>query len=310
MEVLHVPVLLKESISSLDIREGGTYLDCTLGAGGHSGEILKKLQTGRLISLDKDDDAINYCKQKFENESKITIVKSDFKKVCEILDDLGIEKVDGVLMDLGVSSYQIDSAQRGFSYMAEGPLDMRMDASQSLTAKEVVNNYSEEKLAYIIKEYGDEVFASLIARNICRQRELGQIKTTTELVSVIDRSMPYSYKRRIGHCAKKTFQAIRIEVNGELEGLKDVTEKLIERLNKGGRISVITFHSLEDKIIKDVFKEYALNCICPKDFPICICGHRAQVKIINKKPLEAGIEELQLNPRSSSAKLRTAEKII
>jgi 16S rRNA (cytosine1402-N4)-methyltransferase len=194
--------------------------------------------------------------------------------------------------------------------MAQGPLDMRMDKSQSLTAKEVINNYSEEKLAYIIKEYGDEPFAKTIAQNICRQRELGQIKTTAELVTLIDRSLPYSYKRRIGHGAKKTFQAVRIEVNGELEGLKEITEKLIGRLKTGGRISVITFHSLEDKIIKDVFREYATNCICPKDFPICICGHRAEVKLVNKKPVEAGIKELELNSRSMSAKLRTAEKII
>lgn len=310
MEMLHVPVLLAESIASLNIKGSGTYLDCTLGAGGHSGEIIKRLTDGRLISLDKDDDAIKYCKRKFEGESKITIVKSDFKRACEVLDNLSIDKIDGVLMDLGVSSWQIDNAQRGFSYMAEGPLDMRMDKSQSLTAKEIVNNYSQEKLAYIIKEYGDEPFAKMIAQNICRQRELGQIKTTAELVSLIDRSLPYAYKKRIGHGAKKTFQAIRIEVNGELEGLKEVTEKLIKRLKEGGRISVITFHSLEDKIIKDIFREYATDCICPKDFPICICGHRAEVKLINKKPVEASIEELETNPRSNSAKLRTAEKII
>lgn len=310
MEFEHVSVLLEQSIELLDIKPNGIYVDCTLGSGGHSREILNKLTNGKLIGFDKDIDAIKHCQTVFKDNSNVIINHTDFKNVCKTLDQLGIDKVDGVLMDLGMSSWQIDNFERGFSYMTNGPLDMRMDSHQTLTAFEVVNEYSEEKLAKIIEDYGEEPFARQIARNIAIQREIGAINNTLDLVDIIDHSLPYSYKRKIGHSSKKTFQAIRIEVNQELEHLKETIAKLIKRLNKQGRIAIISFHSLEDRIVKETFREYATGCVCPKSFPICICGHKADLKLITRKPIIPSEQEMQINSRANSAKLRVAEKII
>ncbi|MDD3831922.1 MAG: 16S rRNA (cytosine(1402)-N(4))-methyltransferase RsmH [Clostridia bacterium] len=309
MEYIHVPVLRDECINALNINPEGTYLDCTLGAGGHSCCILQRLTTGRLIGIDKDKDAIKHCEYEFRNYGdKMLIVQDDYKNAIEVLNNNGIGNVDGVLMDLGISSWQIDNYDRGFSYMHDGPLDMRMNVEQRLSAYEVVNNYSVEKLTDIIYKYGDEEYAKRIAQGIELQRRFGEIKSTLDLVKIIDDAVPQSYHKR-GHVAKKTFQAIRIEVNQEMEGLREIVQKLIDRLNPQGRIVIISFHSLEDKTVKDCFRDNAIDCICPKDFPICICGHRAKVKIITKKPIIASFEELMKNSRAGSAKLRVAQRL-
>lgn len=303
----HTPVLLNETLDLLNVKPTGTYLDCTLGGGGHSAKILEKLTTGHLIALDRDKDSIAYCRKKFEGNEKITIVHSNYKQAASVLLNLGINGLDGVLADLGISSYQIDNPDRGFSYMKQGPLDMRMDTTQQLTAFEVVNEYSKDKLIQIFRDYADEKFAREIAQSILVQRRFGPIRTTADLVDIVDRSIPM--RLRTGHSSKKVFQAIRIEVNQELEGLKDIFSKLIAKLNNCGRMAVIAFHSAEDKIVKDLFKECATGCICPKNFPVCVCGHKATVKLITKKPIEATEQERRENSRSNSAKLRGIEKI-
>ncbi len=312
MEFGHKPVMLDECMEGLAVKPDGIYVDCTLGGGGHSLEIAKRLTDGgKLIAIDKDADALKFASERLKDyKDKITFVKSDFKNAAKVLDDLNIDKVDGVLMDLGVSSWQIDNFDRGFSYRSrDSRLDMRMDAEQSLSAYEVVNDYGEEQLYKIIRDYGEENFAKKIAFNICKYRQVKPIETTGELIDVIERSMPPKSRFASGHPAKRTFQAIRIEVNAELDGLDGFLEEITDRLKVGGRIAVITFHSLEDRIVKQKFKWLEKDCICPPKTPICICGKVAKLKLITNKPIVAGETEKKENSRSQSAKLRVAEKI-
>ena len=304
----HIPVMLNECISSLNIKSNGIYVDGTLGGGGHSQHILSKLTTGMLIGVDKDDYALNYCKNKFLGNKNIVFVKSDFVDLPNVVNKLNIGGVDGILLDLGVSSYQIDTPERGFSYRFDAPLDMRMDLSGTLTAYNVVNEYSEEDLLYILYNYGEEVHAKLIVKGILQARQIKPIKTTMELVNIIENSVPKKFWGK-GSMAKKTFQAIRIEVNGELKNLERAVRQCIDLLNKNGRLVIITFHSLEDRIVKNVFKECATNCMCDKQLPVCICGHKASVKLVTRKPLVATSDELKFNKRSSSAKVRVIEKL-
>ena len=311
MEFSHYSVMLNECIDGMLIKPDGTYVDCTAGGGGHSEEILKHLTTGRLISIDQDDAAIETCKKRFEKYGERSIiVKSNFSELDRILSELNINQIDGILMDLGVSSHQLDTPERGFSYNSDANLDMRMNPLSPLSAYDVVNTYSESELRKIISEYGEEKFAHVIARNIVKEREFAPIKTTTELVAVIKKSIPVGAARKEAqHPAKRTFQAIRIEVNHELDVITPAIDSAISRLNKGGRIVIMTFHSLEDRIVKSSFNTYAQGCICPKDFPICVCGNKPKIKIINKKPITASKEELEQNSRSKCAKLRIAEKL-
>lgn len=309
MEFKHVSVLLNECIEALNIRENGIYVDCTLGGGGHSLEILKKLNgTGRLIGIDQDTNALAAAKERLGEYSNVTYVHNNFYNIEEILDNLQVEKVDGILMDLGVSSHQLDEAERGFSYMKDAPLDMRMNRESSLSAYEVVNNYSEEELYRIIKEYGEDRFAKKIANHIAESRKLKPVQTTLELVDIIRTAIPGKFQRE-GHPAKKTFQAVRIEVNRELGILDKAIGDSITKLSTGGRIAIITFHSLEDRLVKNKFRQQENPCICPKDFPVCVCGKKPTVKIITKKPIEPAKEEMESNSRSKSAKLRVAEKL-
>ena len=322
MEFVHKPVLLNEVISGLNIQKNGIYVDCTLGGAGHSSAILNLTENGLLIGFDKDSDAIKTSTERLSKISTVKslgnfnrlnsktslIVKSDFKEAPEILKQLNFE-IDGILIDLGVSSYQLDNAERGFSFKNEALLDMRMDRSQSLTAKEVVNTYSEKQLLKVLREYGEEEFAFPIVKNIIKEREKGEIATTTQLNSIIENSMPKKVVFSRNGASKKVFQALRIEVNGELERLKETIEDLIGLLKKGGRIAIISFHSLEDRIVKTVFKDLSISCICPPSFPKCVCNHKATIKQINKKPIVASENELIENSRSSCAKLRIAEKL-
>lgn len=310
MEFKHVSVLLNEVIEGLDIKENGTYVDGTLGGAGHSTEIIKKLTSGMLIGIDQDQEALKYSKKKLlEYSSNFLLVNSNFFNIKQILEDLEIEEIDGILFDLGVSSYQLDMPERGFSYNNDAKLDMRMDTNQSLTAYEIVNEYSLEELNKIIKEYGEENWAKRIAEFIVEERKIKKIETTFELVEVIKKAIPKGARKDGPHPAKRTFQAIRIEVNNELKIIKNTIKDSVDKLKKGGRIVIITFHSLEDRIVKETFKELSIDCICPQEFPVCICNHEAKIKIITKKPITAGIKELEFNPRSRSAKLRIAEKI-
>ncbi|MCI5497599.1 MAG: 16S rRNA (cytosine(1402)-N(4))-methyltransferase RsmH [Firmicutes bacterium] len=305
----HTPVLLNECLSALNIKPDGIYVDGTLGGGGHSGEILKRLTTGRLIAFDKDDDALASTSQKLSKfGDKITYVKDDFKNMAEKVKSMGIEGVDGILLDLGVSSYQLDNAERGFSYRFDSRLDMRMDKTASLDAYDVVNTYSKEDLIRILYNYGEESFAKAIVNKIIEARNEKAIETTGELTRLIENAIPKKFWGR-GSVAKKTFQAIRIEVNHELEGLDKAINQMIDLLSPSGRLAIITFHSLEDRIVKNVFKERSTNCICDKSIPFCVCNHKADVILVNKKPIEAGKEELEKNSRSSSAKLRVIQKI-
>lgn len=311
-EFNHVPVLLLECMDALNIRHGGVYVDCTAGGGGHSSEIARRMgDDGRLVSLDRDDEAIAACRARVSQISKnAQVVKSNFSDVSLALDSVGVERIDGVLWDLGVSSRQLDTPERGFSYMADAPLDMRMDSNAAFSAGDVVNGYSEEELSRIIFEYGEEKFAKKIASAIVRRREASPIATTLELVDVIRSAMPASAQRsEAQHPAKRTFQAIRIEVNGELAAIEPSIRSAVERLNVGGRAAVITFHSLEDRIVKNVFRDLASPCMCPPDFPVCVCGKKPLVKAVTKKPVVAGQAELSENPRARSAKLRIVEKI-
>ncbi len=306
----HVPVMPGEVTEGLNIKENGIYLDCTLGVGGHSELILKKLTTGRLIAIDKDEEALAFAKSRLsEYGDKVTFVHSDFKRADEVLDDLNIDRIDGVLMDLGVSSYQLDAAERGFSYRFDAPLDMRMDKTQFLTAFNVVNEYNELDIADILFRYGEERYARKIAANIIRYRQQQSIRTTGQLAEIVEKSYPPKERFKGGNPCKRTFQAIRIEVNGELRELDEIIGKLAERLNKGGRICVITFHSLEDRIVKREFQYLEAKCICPPKQPVCTCNKVQTVKIITKKPLTASEEELAVNPRAQSAKLRVAERV-
>ena len=308
MEFKHKPVMLEECIEGLNIKPDGIYVDGTLGGAGHSKEILKRLsKDGLLIGIDRDKDALQAAQENLKEFPNVKFIKDNHDNIKQILEDIGIEKVDGILLDLGVSSYQLDERNRGFSYLGKNELDMRMDRTQDLTAKYVVNNYDEERLANIIYEYGEEKFSRNIAKNICKYRQNRQIETTEELVQIIEKSIPKS-KQKDGHPAKRTFQAIRIEVNNEIKPLYDTILRSIECLNENGRLCVITFHSLEDRAVKDAYIEAQGQCTCPKDLPYCVCNYKSFGKIINKKPIEATVDEKNENPRSKSAKLRIFEK--
>lgn len=310
MEFKHLPVMLDECIDGLKINPNGIYLDGTLGGGGHSEQIVKRLENGRLIAVDKDSDAIAAASKRLAPYSeKITYIHDDFKNAPAVLDEMGIGNLDGVLLDLGVSSYQLDNAERGFSYMHDAPLDMRMNREQSLDAYTVVNEYSEKELMEILRDYGEEKLAYRIASNIVKERAIKKIETTAELSKIVEESYPAATRWKFGHPAKRTFQAIRIEVNGELSALEDAVRDLTRKLKKGGRIAILTFHSLEDRIVKNVFKELNLACTCPPDFPVCVCGKKQEIEIITKKPVTASEKELAENGRAESAKLRIAEKI-
>ncbi len=310
MEFIHVPVLLDEVINGLNINPCGTYVDCTIGGGGHSSEILKRLSSrGTLIGFDRDIDAVKVCEEKFADFENVKIFHSNYNDACEILKANNINNVDGILIDLGVSSYQLDNAERGFSFMHNGRLDMRMDTSQKLDAYYVVNNYPKERLLKILYQYGEEENAKKIVDNICKMRNIKPIETTFELKEIIENSFSKKIIYGKGGVSKKTFQAIRIEVNNELNNLRETLYNLIDLLKHGGRFAVITFHSLEDRIVKNVFKDVSTGCICPPKTPICICGHKEKAILINKKPIIATQEEIRKNSRSSSAKLRILEKI-
>lgn len=310
MEFKHVSVLLEETIEQLNIKADGIYVDGTLGGAGHAYQICKRLgESGRLIGIDQDEEAICTSTERLkEFGSKVSIVKSNYVHMKQILEDLGIEKVDGIVLDLGVSSYQLDNADRGFSYMEDAPLDMRMDRGQSITAKEIVNSYPESEIFRIIKEYGEERFAKSIARNIAKVRNEREIKTTLELVDIIRMSMPVKARNGKGHPAKRTFQAIRIECNRELEVLREALDEMVGLLSDRGRICIITFHSLEDRIVKTHFRKNENPCTCPPDFPVCVCGNISKGKVITRKPILPSEEEQERNSRSKSAKLRVFER--
>ena len=309
MEFKHISVLKQESIDGLNIKPEGIYIDCTTGGGGHSLEIAKNLTTGRLICFDKDTDALAFAKTRLKQHlDKITFVNRNFADIEEVLNDLEIDAVDGILADLGVSSYQIDTAERGFSFMRDARLDMRMNKQQSLDAYQVVNTYSEQDLSKILYMYGEEKNSRQIARKIVKQRETKPIETTFELRDIVVSSYPPKFQNKPSLC-NKAFQAIRIEVNNELNDLPIAVEKMLSKLNKNGRICIITFHPLEDRIIKTAFKLHATDCVCPPRMPKCVCGHKADVKLITKHPIVPEDNELLSNSRSGSAKLRIAEKL-
>lgn len=306
----HISVLLNESITGLEIKPNGIYVDCTTGGGGHSYEIAKRLDGGRLICIDRDSDAIAAAKARLAPfADRITFVKDNFSNIDSILNELGIDKIDGALADLGVSSYQFDTAERGFSYKLDAPLDMRMDVSSPLTASDVVNTYSEEDIRRVISVYGEDSFAPAIARAIVRARETAPITSTTELSDIVKSAYPPKFREIGHHPAKKTFQAIRIEVNGEIDIIEPTVKNIISRLKSGGRVAFITFHSLEDRAVKNAFAELSRGCICPPSFPVCVCGNKPKIKIITKKPILPSDLELNENRRSHSAKLRVAEKV-
>ncbi len=309
MEFKHIPVLLNECIEGLNINPDGIYVDGTLGGAGHSSQIIKKLSSkGMLIGIDRDEEALKAAKEKLKNYNNVKYVHGNHDDIKQILSEMNIDKVDGILLDLGVSSYQLDERNRGFSYMADAQLDMRMDKTSNLTAKEVVNNYSESELARIISEYGEEKFAKKIANNICKLRKEKEIETTKELSDIIEKTIPKSLQKD-GHPAKRTFQAIRIEVNNEIEPLYRTILDCIDVLKPKGRLCTITFHSLEDRAVKNAYADAKGKCTCPPDLPYCVCGYKTLGNIINKKPIVANEEETKENSRSKSAKLRIFEKI-
>ncbi|MBE6049864.1 MAG: 16S rRNA (cytosine(1402)-N(4))-methyltransferase RsmH [Clostridium sp.] len=310
MEFKHVSVLLNECLEGLDIKEDGIYVDCTLGGAGHSSHILQRLSSdGLLIGIDQDKDALKAAKEKLKEFENVQFVHNNFYNIDSILETLDIPKVDGILMDLGVSSYQLDEGERGFSYMQDAPLDMRMNRENSFSAYDVVNTYSVDELFKVIKDYGEEKFARRIANFIVERRAEKPIETTLELVDIIKDAIPAKARREGPHPAKRTFQAIRIEVNGELRILNKAIEDGVNRLNKGGRMAIITFHSLEDRIVKHKFRELADPCTCPKEFPMCVCGKKPLVKLVSRKAIDPSKEEVEENPRSRSAKLRIVERI-
>ena len=309
-EFHHVSVLLEECIQALCIKPDGIYVDGTLGGAGHSSQIVQRLITGRLIGIDRDPKALKAASERLAPYSdRVTLVHSNFSRVDQVLDELGIDGVDGILLDLGVSSPQLDEAERGFSYMADAPLDMRMNSQDTLTAYEVVNLWPREELRRILYEYGEERYAPQIASAIDRRRAERPIETTLELVDVIRSAMPPQALREKQHPAKRSFQAIRIAVNDELGAVSRVMDAAISKLNSGGRLAIITFHSLEDRIVKNAMASAAKGCTCPPEFPVCVCGKTPKVKLVSKKPIVSSEEELQRNPRARSAKLRVCEKI-
>ena len=311
MEFAHKSVLLEETIDNLNIKPDGIYVDGTLGGAGHSEQIVKRLgEGGRLIGIDQDEDAIAAASKRLEPYGdKVTIVRDNYQNFRRILDELNIQKVDGILLDLGVSSYQLDNADRGFTYRVDAPLDMRMDDRQTKTAKDIVNGYTEQELFHILKEYGEERYAKSIAYHICKYRENKVIETTEELNDIIRGSIPAKARNGQGHPSKQTFQAIRIELNRELDVLRDSIDGMIASLNPGGRLCIITFHSLEDRIVKLAFRKNENPCICPPNFPVCTCGRKPLGKVITRKPIIPGERELEENSRSKSSKLRVFEAI-
>lgn len=311
MEFNHTSVLLNETIEGLKIKPDGIYVDGTLGGGGHSEKIAERLsENGRLIGIDQDEAAIAAAGERLERfGSKVAIVRNNYRNTKSVLKSMNIDRIDGMILDLGVSSYQLDTEERGFSYRYDAPLDMRMDLRQTLTARDIVNNYSETELFHIIRDYGEDKFAKNIAKHIARAREEKQIETTGELNEIIKAAIPAKMRAEGGHPSKRTYQAIRIECNKELEVLKESLDELIGILKPGGRLCIITFHSLEDRIVKTAFKKAENPCTCPPSFPVCICGKESQGKVITGKPVLPGAEELNVNTRSKSAKLRIFEKI-
>lgn len=310
MDFKHISVLLDETIDGLDIKPDGIYVDGTLGGGGHSYEILKRLSPkGRLIGIDQDGEALKAAGERLkEFENQITLVRSNYCEIDKVLKELNVEKVDGILLDIGVSSYQLDNLERGFSYKSDAPLDMRMDTRQELTAADVVNTYSENELFKIIKDYGEDKFAKNIAKHIVLARKEKPLETTKELSEVIKRAIPMKVQAKGGHPAKKTFQAIRIEVNQELTVLKESIDKMIDLLKPNGRICIITFHSLEDRIVKTKFRENENPCTCPPNFPVCVCGKKSKGKVITRKPIIPSEDEIEENTRAKSSKLRIFER--
>ena len=310
MTFKHISVLLEETIDNLNIKPDGIYVDGTLGGGGHAYHVCSKLgENGRFIGIDQDAAAIAAASERLKPfEDKVTIVRSNYCDMKKVLHDLGIEKVDGIVLDLGVSSYQLDTAERGFTYRENAPLDMRMDQRQEKTARDIINDYSEMELFRIIRDYGEDKFAKNIAKHIVRARQEKPIETTDELTEVIKAAIPMKFRAVGGHPAKRTFQAIRIELNRELEVLKGHLNEMVDLLNEDGRICIITFHSLEDRIVKNIFKKCENPCECPPSFPTCVCGKKSLGKVISRKPILPSEEELEVNPRSKSAKLRVFER--
>ncbi len=306
----HKSVLLEETIEGLNIKPDGIYVDGTLGGGGHAYEVCKRLSDkGRFIGIDQDAAAIEAASARLNDfMGKVTIVRSNYCDMKSQLQKLGIDKVDGIVLDLGVSSHQLDTAERGFSYRVDAPLDMRMDTRQKMTAKDIVNDYSEMDLFRIIRDYGEDKFAKNIAKHIVMEREKGSIETTGQLIEIIKRAIPMKFQKTAGHPAKRTFQAIRIELNRELEVLRDSLDDMIEMLNEDGRICIITFHSLEDRIVKGIFKKNEDPCTCPSHFPVCVCGNVSKGNVVTRKPILPSEEELEENSRSKSAKLRVFER--
>lgn len=310
MNFRHTSVLLEPSIEQLQIRPNGIYVDGTLGGGGHSYHIAERLtKDGRLIGIDRDEDAICAASKRLEPfTDRVTIVKNNYGNIREVLDRLEISQVDGILLDLGVSSYQLDTAERGFSYMADAPLDMRMDREESRTAWDIVNTYSEQELFRVIRDYGEDRFAKNIAKHIVKQREEKPVETTGELVKIIQGAIPMKVQKTGGHPAKRTFQAIRIELNRELTVIDEVIDTMIDVLKPGGRLCIITFHSLEDRIVKSRFRTAENPCICPREFPVCVCGRKSKGHVVTRKPILPSETEMEENPRARSAKLRVFEK--
>ena len=310
MEFKHVSVLLQETVDGLNVKPDGIYVDGTLGGGGHSYEVCTRLGAkGSIIGIDQDEAAIEAASIRLKDfGEKVTIVRSNYCDMKSRLHELGIDKVDGIMLDLGVSSYQLDTADRGFSYREDAPLDMRMDQRSEMTARDIVNDYSEMDLYRVIRDYGEDKFAKNIARHIVRERAKRSIETTGELTEVIRHAIPMKFQKKTGHPAKRTFQAIRIELNRELDVLRDSLDDMIDMLNPGGRLCIITFHSLEDRIVKSAFKKNENPCTCPSDFPVCVCGKVSKGRVITRKPILPSEEEMEVNSRSKSAKLRIFER--
>ena len=311
MEFKHRSVLLEETVNGLNIRPDGIYVDGTLGGGGHAYEICRRLgDKGSIVGIDQDEAAIEAAGIRLKDfGEKVTIVRSNYRDMKSQLQKLGIDKVDGIVLDLGVSSYQLDTAERGFSYREDAPLDMRMDRRQTMTARDIVNDYSEKDLYRVIRDYGEDKFAKNIAKHIVIEREKRSIETTGQLTEIIRGAIPMKFQKKSGHPAKRTFQAIRIELNRELDVLKNSLDEMIDLLNPGGRLCIITFHSLEDRIVKSAFKKNENPCTCPSDFPVCVCGKKSKGKVVTRKPILPSEEELEVNSRSKSAKLRVFERV-
>lgn len=312
MEFKHKSVLLNETIDGLNIKPNGIYVDGTLGGGGHAYEVCRRLgEKGSIIGIDQDAAAIEAASARLKDfGEKVTIVRSNYCDMKSKLHELGIDKVDGIVLDLGVSSYQLDTAERGFSYREDAPLDMRMDTRQKMTARDIVNDYTEADLYRVIRDYGEDKFAKNIAKHIVQARAVKPVETTAELSEIIRASIPMKFQKKSGHPAKRTFQAIRIELNRELDVLRDSLDGMIDLLDDGGRLCIITFHSLEDRIVKTIFRKNENPCTCPSDFPVCVCGKKSKGKVITRKPILPSEQEMEENPRSKSAKLRIFERIL